>query len=201
MLPFGHETKRFQRPGHLGRQLSREPLGGTGDRLNAEAFLTTSAEVGIAIAGFSGIAAVLGRRGEGDWSPQDTNRIRVLLRASFSAVVFSLLPIGLFSAALPERSVWAVASGLYFAFIAFFVAKSFFKERGTLTASTEMIERWYLVFFIATPFIHMALHLLNLIAFRTAWPYLFGLLLTLILAFTQFVRLIRSLWMKPQGAA
>jgi len=29
VLPFGHETKRFQRPGHLGRQLSREPLGGT----------------------------------------------------------------------------------------------------------------------------------------------------------------------------
>jgi hypothetical protein len=28
VLPFGHETKRFQLPGHLGRQLSREPLGG-----------------------------------------------------------------------------------------------------------------------------------------------------------------------------
>ena len=27
VLPFGHETRRFQRPGHLGRQLSREPLG------------------------------------------------------------------------------------------------------------------------------------------------------------------------------
>jgi hypothetical protein len=28
VLPFGHDTKRFQLPGHLGRQLSREPLGG-----------------------------------------------------------------------------------------------------------------------------------------------------------------------------
>ena len=28
VLPSGHETKRFQLPGHLGRQLSREPLGG-----------------------------------------------------------------------------------------------------------------------------------------------------------------------------
>ena len=28
MLPVGHETKRFQLPSHLGRQLSREPLGG-----------------------------------------------------------------------------------------------------------------------------------------------------------------------------
>jgi hypothetical protein len=30
VLPFGHETRRFQPPGHRGRQLSREPLGGVG---------------------------------------------------------------------------------------------------------------------------------------------------------------------------
>jgi len=28
VLPSGHEIKRFQPPGHLGRQLTREPLGG-----------------------------------------------------------------------------------------------------------------------------------------------------------------------------
>jgi len=28
VLPFGHETRRFQLSGHRGRQLSREPLGG-----------------------------------------------------------------------------------------------------------------------------------------------------------------------------
>ena len=28
VLPSGHETRRFQLPGHRGRQLSREPLGG-----------------------------------------------------------------------------------------------------------------------------------------------------------------------------
>jgi len=28
LLPFGHETRRFQRPGHRAKQLSREPLGG-----------------------------------------------------------------------------------------------------------------------------------------------------------------------------
>jgi protein-S-isoprenylcysteine O-methyltransferase Ste14 len=28
LLPSGHEIKRFQLPGHLGRQLSREPIGG-----------------------------------------------------------------------------------------------------------------------------------------------------------------------------
>jgi hypothetical protein len=29
VLLFGIETKRFQLPGHPGRQLSREPLGGS----------------------------------------------------------------------------------------------------------------------------------------------------------------------------
>jgi hypothetical protein len=28
VLPFRHETEWFQLPGHPGRQLSREPLGG-----------------------------------------------------------------------------------------------------------------------------------------------------------------------------
>jgi hypothetical protein len=33
VLPSGHEIKRFQLPGHLGRQLSREPLGGIGSNM------------------------------------------------------------------------------------------------------------------------------------------------------------------------
>jgi tetratricopeptide (TPR) repeat protein len=39
VLPFGHETKRFQLPGHLGRQLSREPLGGKAEVAAAVSFL------------------------------------------------------------------------------------------------------------------------------------------------------------------
>ena len=33
VLPSGHEIKRLQLPGHLGRQLSREPLDGTNQSL------------------------------------------------------------------------------------------------------------------------------------------------------------------------
>ena len=47
MLPFGNETKRFQLPGHLGRQLSREPLGSTASSPVADSF--ESAFVGSAL--------------------------------------------------------------------------------------------------------------------------------------------------------
>jgi hypothetical protein len=167
--------------------------------MSPEAFLTTCAEIGITLAGFSGIAAVLGRRGQGEWSELDAFRMRLLLRASFGAVVFSLLPIGLAAAGLSEPHVWGAASGLFFVWLAFNVARSIVKERSLLTTASETIERSYLAFFFATPFVNMALHVANLTVLRTAWPYLFGLLLALIVGFAQFVRLLRGLWPQPRS--
>jgi hypothetical protein len=52
-----------------------------------EDILTTTAEIGIALAGFSGIVAVLGRRAEGAWSGADRVRLAMLLETSFAAVL------------------------------------------------------------------------------------------------------------------
>jgi hypothetical protein len=41
VLPFGHETRRFQLPGHPGRQLSREPLGGSVPNATQRSFTWT----------------------------------------------------------------------------------------------------------------------------------------------------------------
>ena len=54
--------------------------------------LRTMAELGIALAGFSGIVAVLGRRLQGEWSSLDRARLLGLLIPSFGVVFFSLLP-------------------------------------------------------------------------------------------------------------
>ena len=57
--------------------------------------LGAAIEVAIAIAGFSGIVAAVGRRGAGDWTSIDQLRLRVLLTASGSA--------GAFAFELPKR--------------------------------------------------------------------------------------------------
>lgn len=58
------EIKRFQRSGHPAGSLTADPLGGVDLEPGT---LSTFAEVGIALAGFSGVVVALGRRAVGEW--------------------------------------------------------------------------------------------------------------------------------------
>jgi hypothetical protein len=60
--------------------------------MEGESLLTVTAEVGIAIAGFSAIAVALRGREE-PWSDADRVRFQMLLRTSLNAVFFSLVPL------------------------------------------------------------------------------------------------------------
>ena len=65
---------------------------------------------------------------------------------------------------------------------------------------TEPVEKSYVVFLLASMISIIALNVTNFASLRTAWPYLFSLLLTLTIAFLQFVRLLRGLWRRPTDA-
>jgi len=54
--------------------------------------LRTFAELGIALAGFSGIVAVLGRRSQGEWTALERARLFALLSTSLGVTFFSVLP-------------------------------------------------------------------------------------------------------------
>ena len=53
------------------------------------------AEIGTAIAGFSGIVAVFGARSAGQWTPDERLRLAFLLVCSLTVVFFSLLPFAM----------------------------------------------------------------------------------------------------------
>ena len=72
--------------------------------------LRTIAEIGIALAGFTGVVAVLGRRSRGDWSPLETLRLHILIQTSLLVVFLSFLPILLLRAASAEMA-WRTANG------------------------------------------------------------------------------------------
>ena len=72
--------------------------------------LRTIAEIGIALAGFTGVVAVLGRRSGGDWSPLEALRLHVLIQTSLLVVFLSFLPILLLRAASAETA-WRTANG------------------------------------------------------------------------------------------
>jgi len=73
--------------------------------------LQTLAEVGVAIAGFTGVVVVLGRRARGDWSPPEIQWLHMLLLSSLSVVFFALLPVVLENAGLLPSGVWRLSAG------------------------------------------------------------------------------------------
>ena len=105
--------------------------------------LTTVAEIAIAIAGFSGIAAVLGRHSEGEWAPVDVFRLRLLLRLSFAVVLFCFLPIVLSSASVAPKLTWAVSSGAWLAYFCTDLAFGIPRALRAAHLTGEPIERRY----------------------------------------------------------
>lgn len=78
---------------------SCDPNGAGGAVIEAFSII---AEVAVGLAGFAGVAVILGR-GPGRWNPGDANRIRLLLRAAFGALFVSLVPIGLERSGVSEE--------------------------------------------------------------------------------------------------
>jgi hypothetical protein len=70
-----------------------------------EQVFTSAIEVGIGVAGFSGIVGVLGRRAEGQWSPSDRVRVALLLQTSFAAIGLSFLALALDGAGVVESTI------------------------------------------------------------------------------------------------
>lgn len=69
-------------------------------------------EASIALAGFSGVAAVFGRRGSGEWSAADRHRLSNLLTASFGVLFAALAALLLLSAGVPAPRCWSLTSAL-----------------------------------------------------------------------------------------
>ena len=76
-----------------------------------ESALGSVIEVAIALVGFSGIVAAVGRRGAGHWSRVDQVRLQILLTAGGAALSFAFLPFTMIDAIDPSL-VWRICSGL-----------------------------------------------------------------------------------------
>ena len=64
------------------------------------------AEIAVAITGFTAIAAVLGRRGGGDWSPSERLQFRLLIRTSLMALFASFVPELVGELTANEHVIW-----------------------------------------------------------------------------------------------
>ena len=159
-----------------------------------ESLFTSAIEVGIGIAGFSGIVAVLGHRSAGAWTRADRGRMSILLQTSFATVLLSFLPLLLGGTIADSGILWAICSGTYAAYNALSVVIRYPRIRELRKDPKNEVGGTYFYFVISGIAISVLLQLANVFWLHTGWPYALGVLWTMTFSFTQFVRLMRVLW-------
>lgn len=72
--------------------------------------LQTFSQLGVALAGFTGVAIVLGGRAAGSWDYVERGQLRQLLESSLAVVLLSMLPLVLERFAWTEATLWRVSN-------------------------------------------------------------------------------------------
>jgi ABC-type iron transport system FetAB permease component len=164
--------------------------------------LATVAEIGIALAGFSGLVVVLRKR-SGSLNDIEKYRMSVLLATAFGAMFLALLPGALQQLGLDDDVVWRASSGILTAFSLAFVLGWVLSSRRFFNVAREI--------FNVPAFSLMTIgHLINLVSQLSVtlgmWGdskpgvYLLGLLWLLAHASQQFVRML-FVQPKPVGSS
>jgi len=150
------------------------------------------AEVGIGLAGFSGIVVAFIHR-KGVMTTLDKLRLGVLLSAAFGAVFLALLPFALLSFHLDDPRLWstasafhAVISGLQLAGVIIFTRR-FFRSHRHIVNLGVLIP--ILTMYIANTVLQV-MNLSGLLWTPSIGPYYIGLLWLVFHAGLQFSRII-----------
>jgi hypothetical protein len=152
--------------------------------MDAASFLSSTVEIAIGIAGFSGIVAAIRRRSIAGWPPGQRIMLQILFFASAAAIVFSLLPPFLFEAGIDPGLGWKISGLLLTAWI---VLASGFRVAQSRAETVPMpIPRGVMVFAAVAVF----LQLYNLTGEGRAWPYLVGVVALLANGFSMFLLLL-----------
>jgi hypothetical protein len=164
-----------------------------------EDVLLTTAEVGVAFAGFASVVTVFQRREAEDWATPDVVRFRLMITASLSVVVFALLPFAFQFFGAGEEAVWAASSsalGLYAASLLATIA-----PRSLRLARAGALSRGVAWAFAAGAVATVVLQVLNAAGLglhREVGPYFLGLLYLLALSGVSFARLLPIGRAKPR---
>ena len=147
--------------------------------------LSLVVEITVAIAGFSGIVVVLGRRHSGEWGPVDRIRFRFLLYTSFAPLGVSGLALILLASQVQEDAIWVTCSSVYALVLAVLIAGGV--RAGLDTAAADRVQLALYSFVGATVTL---LQVANVVSVRAFWPLSLALAFHIFLALSSFAGLI-----------
>ena len=95
-------------------QLSAGPLSSSAGQVNHSDILLTIAEIAVALAGFSSLVTVIGRRsGDDESNTFSLFRLQLLLENALRNAASALLPLPFLATAANDPAMWRIASGLF----------------------------------------------------------------------------------------
>jgi hypothetical protein len=152
-------------------------------------------EVAIAIAGFSGLVAVFGQRSDDIWRATDQLRLRVLLTASASALLFSAAPFIVLDAGVPEATFWRMGSGAQSAWV---ISIAIYRLRRVKVSGVSSVMPMKII----VPLILLVLlaQIANAARYGLSWVYVVGVAFQLAVAFGAFTGLLLDLWKDDEEA-
>lgn len=136
--------------------------------MDPNGILVASAEIAIAIAGFSGIVLSVAQRRLNELRDGAKLILSVLIMVTASTLVFSFLPLLLAAAEIPEPTLWAVASTLYALYMVSIALYRLSQHRRL--AHEERPGGAFVLLPILT-MLALALQLANVFWLVTSWPY------------------------------
>jgi hypothetical protein len=154
--------------------------------------LSTSAQVGVTLAGFAGVVVAFRSRAVHEWTKVDKFRLRILLVNSSIPFVLSIVAMLLSSAGLNEDKLWQVCSIFAFVTVAFVGQQM---SRGFRGFSHEefLAGGGNQAVFYSSGVVAIGVTLLqlyNAVALKQFWPFFAAIATQLLLAMLQFVRLV-----------
>jgi len=166
--------------------------------MNGTEILTTIAQLGVAVAGFSGIAIAFNRQ-PGGLSDFEAFRLSLLFANSLAAVFLSLIPFGFFYLGWSQEMIWRTASGACAVFEVGFIATHLPPARRFLRAHRELFNLKLLTFVTCGHVINLVAQSLNALGLMEARLsiFIFGMLWLLFHGAFQFGRI---LFVQPMGA-
>ena len=160
--------------------------------MEGEAILQTTAEVSVALAGFTGVVAAFGQR-RGQWTPTDTLRFRAMLTTSLAALVFSILPFAVHHMGAGLAATWTTSSALLASImvIMLLVNTHWVRQLEALTDSSFSMPVSFLAYSLVTAaIVCLLLNALGIGFDRTFGPYFLALCCVLLNCALMFIRLL-----------
>jgi hypothetical protein len=152
--------------------------------------LGLAAQVAVTLAGFAGVVVVFRPQSPHQWSSVDRLRLRLLLNNSILPLAYSFIGIFLLTIRPPPESIWRWCSALATLCQLAFGILNFTTVRKFSATEFKGVSKLLFFPFFAVGIATILLQLYNIAVWNWFWPFFAGIVVHLLAAMLQFMRLV-----------